>query len=87
MRREKALHNLSEMLHHCIVMYHTSHSKSALSKKLRMFTAEDELFKNLLFADPSECDSLIFVLFKIFVAKIEYHLENKTLFSSAYWCG
>lgn len=87
MKREKALHNLSEMIHHCIVMYHTSHAKASFSKKLRIFSVEDELFKNLMFANPSEGESLIFVVFKIFLAKIEYHLENKTLFSSAYCCG
>lgn len=87
MKREKSSNNLIQLLHHCIVNYHSSETKKEFSKKMRMFVVEDPIFKNLLFFDPSDPEQLIFKIFRQFIAKIEYHLENKVLFHSSYWGG
>ena len=87
MNREKSVLNLIELLHHSVTSYHSNQTKKEFCKKMRMFTAEDEEFINQLFFDPSNNDQFIFKLFRAFVSKIEYHLENKVLFQSSYWCG
>jgi hypothetical protein len=75
------------MLHHSITSFKFNTENLERNKKMRMFTVEDPIFKNLMFFDPSDPNQLIFKIFKNFIVKMEYHLENKVLFQSSYWSG
>ena len=82
-KTESKANKIIEIINSCITNSIIHRKNADFMKAIRQNVSTADWIPELLFKN----ERLLFELLKTFIIKIQFHLENKTLFMSGYWAG